>query len=380
MGELLDVLGLSQYREAFDEEELSEDLLRSMSEVVLGEALIELGVSADHQLLLKAALGHAVAELPPALVAVEQCGAEAVAPPAAVAVAHLASEAVAPPDFPSSSAAAADEPPSAEEPNSPEARSRRRREAAEAGRRLAQAVRDLEVASVIEAEAEGRAMAERRRQEEMDVRRARGAKLADQMEARAKAAPAVVPEPPAASSGPRPRVPTPASAIVPPAAAVTDAEARARRIHHMRDAKRRQAAERANLLAEAKADRAHRRARTRGAAPTPPNGGCCSGDVGGGMSSDVDSSGGGACVGGGSSTPSAPISMDASAVAAHVAAVHASLTAAGTHPNEAAALALEEVRLLRHSLPSAAAAAAAAAAVAVCRVRTTCCVGCGRCC
>ena len=265
MSDLLTALGLPQYVEIFEEEELTEKLLRSMSEDVLTDALTELAVSADHQLLLKAALGHAV-ELPPAPPKPPPAPAPAPAPapppepePAAAAPPPSRSPPTVPPE--------PEQPP--EDPNTPEARAQRRREAAEAGRKLAQEVREREAAAAAEAVQAAADEAAAKQSSKLEERKQRGARMADMMEKRVQAAPKPTPEPEPVDPGARPRVPTPAAA----AAAASDGkqavtDERSLRVNQMRDARRKQAAERANLLAEAKADRQLTSARSRWSSPS----------------------------------------------------------------------------------------------------------------
>ena len=150
--------------------------------------------------------------------------------------------------------------------NSPVARARRRREAAEAGRRAALAEQERIAADEAAARKQAEAASARQKASELEARRQRAEKLAAQLESRMRAAPAVVPEP-SRPTGPRPRVPSPAIAAAAAASAGggtgrgAEEAARVLRMAHLRRKKDEERAERERLLAEARADRAHRQAR-----------------------------------------------------------------------------------------------------------------------
>jgi hypothetical protein len=148
---------------------------------------------------------------------------------------------------------------------SPEDRTRRRREAAEAGRRLAQQAREDEEKAMRAAAAQHEAAERRKSAQLIEQRRQRAELLAAQVEARAKAAP-----PPssllAAEELVRPRVPTTTpmadAASAAGAASGTTGHSRQQRVDALKTARKAQRAERAILLAEAKADREYRAARS----------------------------------------------------------------------------------------------------------------------
>ena len=381
MKAFLDALGLSKYQEVFEEEELDEKLLRSMSEKLLVEALTELGIDGRDQLLLRAALGHPVAPVKvhsaPRPAAQNQAPTVAreshplpvgaygppVAPKATATIAGAAPFA-GPARPPQSSAAAIrglqqDGPEEEEEvavvveeedPNSPAARARRRREAAEAGRKAA--LEDAARAAAEEAaeRAEAEKVAARRQESELEERRKRAARMADQLEARVRAAPPVVPEPPK-QDGPRPRVPNPA--IVAAAAAAsgsggakpTDEEQRAKRVSQLRRQRDEQKAERERLLAEAKADRAHRQARFGQAVGLNAEeaGAAKPGAAAAAATASAAPTAPAPTATAATTSTSAPSPPDAAAIRAKVAAMHAKLVSYGTPPAEAAALALKRV-------------------------------------
>ena len=154
---------------------------------------------------------------------------------------------------------------------SPEDRMRRRREAAEAGRRLAQQAREDEEKAMRAAAAQHEAAERRKSAQLTEQRRQRAEHLAAQVEARAKAAPS-----PssllAAEEMNRPRVPTTApkadaasaagaaSAVL--SASTTTGDTREQRVDALKTARMAERAERRLLLAEAKADREYRAARS----------------------------------------------------------------------------------------------------------------------
>ena len=310
---LLEDLGLSQYTTVFEDEELTEPLLRSMSAEVLAASLAELGLEQAHEKLLCDALNGfmgAASGMP------RDVDADTPGSPSPIeASGNIASA--------SSAASTHTE------------RSQRLRAAAESGRRLAQEALERDQRAAIAKAAADKEAAAQSSAAQLDQRRQQAEQMALRMEAKVRAAPLVpakpTPSPTTRSIAPRQSPGSRISVSSPIQPSPSAEEARAQRIGEFKARRRAEKMERENLLAEMRADRAYRQARS---------GKVVANDVTAAPEAEVPLEDHATVV---------PASMTAEAsetaediLRARVARIHASLVAQGIPPNEAAPMALRQ--------------------------------------